>query len=77
MAAGSWMASSAFTRPNRCCREHDLTDGDAYHTIAGFVLWHLGRLPLAGEMLTWRDLRFEVVDMDGQRIDKIIVSSRA
>jgi CBS domain containing-hemolysin-like protein len=32
---------------------------------------------VSGETLTWRDLRFEVVDMDGQRIDKIIVSPRA
>ncbi len=52
---------------------NDLTEGDNYHTVAGFVLWHLGRLPVAGESLAWRDLKFEVLDMDGQRIDKVLI----
>ncbi|MGH8286934.1 MAG: hemolysin family protein [Steroidobacteraceae bacterium] len=54
----------------------DLTRGDDYHTIAGFVLWHLGRLPVAGETLRWRDLEIEIVDMDGPKIDKLLVRSR-
>jgi putative hemolysin len=48
-------------------------DGD-YNTIAGFVLHRLGHLPEAGEHFDWRDFRFEVVDLDGRRIDKIMVS---
>jgi putative hemolysin len=40
------------------------------------MLWHLGRLPLVGESLVWRDLQIEVVDMDGPRIDKLLVSKR-
>lgn len=54
---------------------NDLTQGDSYHTGAGFVLWHLGRLPAAGESLVWRDLRFEVMDIDGQRIDKVLIAA--
>jgi putative hemolysin len=54
---------------------NDLTQGDNYHTVAGFVLWHLGRLPSAGESMVWRDLRFEVMDIDGHRIDKVLVSA--
>jgi putative hemolysin len=45
-----------------------------YHTVAGFVLARLGRIPKAGDTLTWRDLKVEIVDMDGVRIDKILLS---
>lgn len=48
-------------------------DGD-YHTLAGFILWRLGHVPRMGEQLEWRDLRFEVVDMDGRRIDRVLVT---
>jgi putative hemolysin len=36
----------------------------------------MGRLPNCGETLTWRDLRIEVIDLDGQRIDKVLLSVR-
>jgi len=48
------------------------TEGD-YHTLAGFVLWELGRLPHIGEHLDSNGLRFEVVDMDGRRIDRVMI----
>ena len=48
-------------------------DGD-FQTIAGFMLDHLGRLPVAGDHFHWEGARFEVVDMDGRRIDKVIVT---
>lgn len=51
--------------------------GLEYHTAAGFVLAKLGRLPKAGDCLSWRDLQIEVVDMDGLRIDKLLVAKRA
>jgi len=47
--------------------------GDEYHTLAGFVLRHIERIPVAGEHFTWNGLRFEVIDMDGHRIDKVRV----
>jgi putative hemolysin len=47
-------------------------DGD-YHTIAGFVLHGIGHVPNAGEAFEYQGVRFEVVDMDGRRIDKILV----
>lgn len=47
--------------------------GRDYHTVAGFVLARLGRIPKAGDTLTWRDLKIEIVDMDGVRIDKIML----
>lgn len=45
-----------------------------YTTLAGFVLHRMGHLPEAGESFTWRDWRFEVVDMDGRRIDKLLAA---
>lgn len=44
-----------------------------YHTLAGFVLAQMGRIPSAGNHFEWSGLRFEVVDMDKNRIDKMIV----
>jgi putative hemolysin len=48
--------------------------GREYHTVAGFVLSRLGRIPKTGDTLTWRDMKVEIVDMDGLRIDKILLS---
>lgn len=45
-----------------------------YQTIGGFVLHHLGHIPEEGEVLEREGLRFEVVDMDRQRIDKLLVT---
>jgi putative hemolysin len=46
---------------------------DAYHTLAGFILYQLGYIPKTGEILVWGGWRFEVVDMDGNRIDRLLV----
>jgi putative hemolysin len=52
----------------------DLAQPNDYTTVAGFVLWQTGRIPNPGETFDWRDLRVEVVDMDGTRVDKILVT---
>jgi putative hemolysin len=49
---------------------------DDYHTAAGMLINQAGRIPQAGEHFDWRNYRFEVVDLDGARIDKILVSLR-
>lgn len=48
-----------------------------FHTIAGFVLAELGRLPATGDWFSYDGWRFEVVDMDGRRIDKLLVKREA
>jgi putative hemolysin len=48
-------------------------EGD-FHTLAGFVLHHLGRIPDEADRFDVAGLRFEVVDMDRNRIDKLIVA---
>ena len=45
-----------------------------FQTVGGFGLHHLGHIPEEGEKLDWHSYRFEIVDMDRQRIDKLIVS---
>jgi putative hemolysin len=45
-----------------------------YQTLAGFILARLGRLPRPTVFVDWQGFRFEVVDMDGRRIDKVLVS---
>jgi putative hemolysin len=45
-----------------------------YTTISGLVLAQLERIPIAGDVVGWRGLRIEVVDMDGRRIDKLVIS---
>lgn len=44
-----------------------------YHTLAGFVIMQLGRIPRAGDYFEWEGLKIEVVDMDGNRVDKVLV----
>jgi putative hemolysin len=51
-----------------------LPDNRTYHTAAGLVLVELGRLPEAGESVDVSGWRFEVVDLDGRRIDKILAA---
>jgi putative hemolysin len=43
-----------------------------YQTVAGFVLAQLGRVPREGEAFEWQGYRFEVIDMDRQRVDKVL-----
>ncbi len=47
---------------------------ESFQTLAGFVLSRLGHIPKASEHFHWNDYRFEVVDMDGNRIDKVLIS---
>lgn len=44
-----------------------------FDTLAGFILHELKRIPVVGDTFHWRGFDFEIVDMDGQRIDKVIV----
>lgn len=44
-----------------------------FDTVAGFVLHELERIPHTGDTFNWRGFSFEIIDMDGQRIDKLLV----
>ena len=47
-----------------------------YSTVSGLVLTELERMPATGDRLEWKGLVIEVVDMDGRRIDKLLVRRR-
>ena len=52
-----------------------LQDLGDFHTVAGFVLQQFDHLPVVGESFLHRDARFEVVDMDGPNVDRVLVQS--
>jgi len=49
-------------------------DEHEYRTAAGMVMTALGHVPQTGEVFAWHGIRFEVVDLDGARIDKLLVT---
>ena len=51
-------------------------EAGAYHTIGGFVMARLGRVPKTADAFEWGGMKFEVIDMDGRRIDKVLVTRK-
>ena len=47
---------------------------DEYETLSGFVMTSLGRVPQPSDNFEWNGFRFEVMDMDGRRVDKVLVT---
>ena len=77
-ADGSWLVDGA-TPIDDVSTEigmDDLPEGESstYHTLGGFVMARLGRIPRTADVCEWGHMRFEVIDMDGRRIDKVLVS---
>ena len=54
----------------------ELYETAEYTTVAGLVISQLEHIPQSGETTVWKDFSFEVVDMDGARIDKLLVQRR-
>jgi putative hemolysin len=71
MLVAGWMAADEFC--DRLGLSRDLA-GD-YDTVAGLVLHQMRRLPALGDSFTVAGHRFEVIDLDGLRIDKVLVSA--
>lgn len=53
--------------------ELEFEERGSYQTLGGFVITHLGRIPTAADHFQWRGMRIEVMDMDGNRVDKVLV----
>jgi putative hemolysin len=51
-------------------------DDSDFRTMGGFVITYLGHIPKAGEYFDWQNYRFEVMDMDGNRVDKVMLMQR-
>ena len=75
---GSWLIDGLIPVPELKDRLElrALPDEDRgrYNTLAGMVMLLLGRLPQVADVVEWEGWRFEVVDMDGKRIDKLLAS---
>ena len=47
---------------------------EEYRTLGGFIMTYLGRIPVTGDHFHWNQFRFEILDMDGNRIDKVLMN---
>jgi putative hemolysin len=54
-----------------------LPDQKSYFTLAGFMMYQFRNLPKAGDSFVYKKFKFEVVDMDGKRIDKVLVTANS
>jgi putative hemolysin len=77
-ADGTWLIDGALSTDDlRELLHLDHLPGEDEHdfrTAAGMVMAALGHIPQTGEVFAWRGIRFEVVDLDGARIDKLLVT---
>jgi putative hemolysin len=72
---GSWLFSGVMPVDEMAERIGiPLPEQRGYETVAGFVLAHLQRIPKTGEHIDASGWRFEVIDLDGRRIDKVLAS---
>ena len=53
----------------------ELTNDYEVTTVSGLIMTEMGKIPKAGEKLIWNKLELEIIDMDGVKIDKVIVKA--
>jgi putative hemolysin len=77
---GSWLIDGGATIPTLVDRldlgEDEALENRDFNTLGGLILDQLGRIPSIGDAVDWNGLRMEVVDMDGKRIDRVLVKSQ-
>jgi putative hemolysin len=75
---GSWLIDGLIPVPELKDRlelkELPEEDRGRYNTLAGMVMLMLGRLPQTADVVQWGGWRFEIVDMDGKRVDKVLAA---
>jgi putative hemolysin len=75
---GSWLLDGLLSTDEvKDLLDKELLPGEEtgyYHTLGGFVVTFLGHIPRSGDHFEWEGMRFEVMDMDGTRVDKVLVS---
>jgi putative hemolysin len=76
-ADGSWLLDGTLSAGDFAelfgLRDLPGAEDGTYETLGGFVMMHLGRIPQLADAFDWSGYRFEVVDMDGRRVDKVLV----
>ncbi len=80
-ADGNWLFDGLIPVPELKDRldlkELPEEDRGRYNTLAGMVMLLLGRLPVTADSVEWEGWRFEVVDLDGKRVDKVLATRLA
>lgn len=75
---GSWLLDGLIPIPELKdrigLRQVPEEDKERYHTLSGMILLLLGRLPQTADSVQWGSWKFEIIDMDGKRIDKVLAS---
>ena len=78
---GSWLFDGLIPTPELKDRlglkELPEEDRGRYNTLAGMIMLLLGRLPETADSVDWEGWRFEVIDLDGKRVDKVLASALA
>jgi putative hemolysin len=78
---GSWLIDGGATFTDlveKLDLEEDATlENRDFHTLGGLILDLLGRIPSIGDSVDWNGMTLEVVDMDGKRIDRVLVKPQA
>lgn len=72
---GSWLLDGRLSNEDfkELFNFRHLPDEEEYETLGGFVMMYLGRVPAVSDQFDWEGLHFEIVDMDGNRVDKVLV----
>ncbi len=75
---GSWLIDGLLSVDNlkELLQVEELPEEDriGYQTVGGFIFNQLGSIPSAGQSFMWSNYRFEIIDMDGRRIDKVLIT---
>ena len=75
---GSWLLDARLSNSDYCLilkiKELPTEETGMYETLAGFIIKRLERLPKIGDKFDWENYKFEVVDMDGKRVDRVLVT---
>ena len=78
---GSWLFDGLIPTPELkdrlALKELPEEDRNLYNTLAGMIMLLLGRLPHTTDAVEWEGWRFEVVDLDGKRVDKVLAQAVA
>lgn len=72
---GSWLLDGMMEIDNfkEIFNINTMPSENEYETLGGFMMLQLGKVPQPADKFTWQDLIFEVIDMDGKRVDKVLV----
>ena len=80
-ADGSWLLDGLLPidelKQKLAIKSLDSEESNNYHTVGGFVLFSLGRIPMKSEFFHCGDWKFEVVDVDGNRVDQVLAIKQA